>query len=150
MVDQIQGMGPMLGPGRQHRSAPLTDAQKTQIQQILSEYDPANVSTTDAKAIFQSFRDAGIKPTRGMKEVIEAAGFDADDLREKGRPQDAQSAAAGSAGRSKINLSSLKSLQDILSQFDLTNLSTDNTTSLLSKLQDKGFLNPGSMIDLKS
>ena len=86
MVDQIQGTGSMMGPRGQFNSQPLTEDQKTQIQTILSQYDPKNVTAEDAKSIFQAFRDAGIKPARGMKEVIETAGFDADALREMARP----------------------------------------------------------------
>ena len=151
MVDQIQGTGSMMGPRGQFNSQPLTEDQKTQIQTILSQYDPKNVTAEDAKSIFQAFRDAGIKPARGMKEVIETAGFDADALREMARPEDASSKqGTTSASASKINLSALKSLQDILSQFNLSNMTADDQTGLLGKLQTAGFLNTGSVIDLKS
>jgi len=150
MVDQIQGTGAMMGARDQFNSQPLTEDQKTQIQTILSQYDPKNVSTADAKSIFQAFRDAGIKPTRGMKEVIEAAGFDAKDLREKARPEGMFSHGTGNASASKVNLSALKSLQDILSQFNLSNMTDQDQTGLLSKLQTAGFLSTGSVIDLKS
>ena len=152
MVSQIQGMSPMMGAGMRPNTEPLTEDQKSKIQTILSQYDPKNVSTEDAKAIFQAFSDAGIKPTRGMKEVIKAAGFDAEDLRTKGMPEGRhhQRMENSNGNGSKIDLSVLKSLQDILSQFDLTNLSEDNATSLSSKLQDSGLLSSGSMIDIKS
>jgi hypothetical protein len=151
MVDQIQGMSAMMGAGRQHfKSEPLTEDQKTQMQKILAQYDSANVSTEDAKAIFQAFKDAGIKPARGMKEVIEAAGFDAEDLRTKGMPDGGPNQGTRHVTSSKIDLSALKSLQDILSQFDLTNLSDKDSNSLSSKLQELGFMNSGSVIDLKS
>jgi hypothetical protein len=154
MVNQIQGTGPMQGADRHFKSTPLTDDQKNQIQTILSRYDSKNVSASDAKKIFQEFRDAGIKPARGMKETIEAAGFDADALREMGRPEGATTHQAHGTGTtaasSALNLSALKSLQTLLSQFDLTNLSEQDQSSLTSSLQDQGFLNSGSTIDLKS
>jgi hypothetical protein len=151
MVSQIQGMGHMMGAGMRPNTEPLTEDQKNKIQTILSQYDSENVSTEDAKAIFQAFSDAGIKPTRGMKEAIEAAGFDAEDLRTKGMPEGRPpQRMENSSSSSKIDLSVLKSLQDILSQFDLTNLSEDNANSLTSKLQELGLLSSGSIIDLKS
>jgi hypothetical protein len=150
MVNPIQGMDPMMGSGMRFKMESLTEEQQNKIQTILSQYDPENISTEDAKAIFQSFSEAGIKPARGMKEAIEAAGFDADDLRAKVIPEGGLSNIPKNSNNSRINLSALQSLQDTLSQFDLTNLSEDDATSLLSILQEQGFMNSGSMIDLKS
>ena len=76
MVAQIQGVGAMMGPDRQINKTPLTDAQKSKMQEILSQYDSSRVTTEDARSIMQAFRDADIKPARGMKETIQAAGFD--------------------------------------------------------------------------
>lgn len=49
----------------------LTDDQKSAIQDILSNYDPENITKEDAKEIWQAFQDAGIQPQEGLKEVIE-------------------------------------------------------------------------------
>jgi len=87
-----------------------------------------------------------------MKEAIEVAGFDAEDLRSKGMgdgnmpPPPPQSSSSSSS----INLSALQSLQEILSQFDLSNLSESDQTSLLTKLQESGLISTGSVIDIKS
>jgi len=153
MINSIQGMGQMMGVGGMiPRGKELTDDQKSTITDILSQYDPENVSEEDAKAIFQAFKDAGITPAKGMKEVIEAAGFDAEDLRSKGTsdqgmmpPPPRQNSSANS-----INLSALQSLQEILSQFDLANLSESDQSSLISQLEDSGLVFPGSVIDIKS
>jgi hypothetical protein len=150
MVSQIQGVGSMMGAGMRPKTEPLTEDQQSKIQTILSQYDPENVSTEDAKAIFKAFSDAGIKPARGMKEAIEAAGFDADDLRTKGMPEGMSPQRTTNSSSSGVNLSALQSLQEILSQFDLKNLSEDNASSLSSKLQELGLMSSGSVIDLKS
>jgi hypothetical protein len=150
MVSSIQGMGQLLSVGMQSKSEGLTDDQKAQIQSILSQYDPDNVSAEDAKAIFQAFKDAGIKPARGMKEVIEVAGFDAEDLRAKGMPDDRPPAPPQRTSSTGINTAVLQELQDLLSQYDLTNLSDEDGQSLMTKLQEKGFIYPGSVLDLKS
>ncbi len=43
---------------------------------ILSNYDPANLTVADAKAINNAFREAGIRRGPGQKTAIESAGFD--------------------------------------------------------------------------
>lgn len=152
MVSAIQGMGSVMGGGMMPKMKELTSDQTNTISDILSQYDPENVSEDDAKSIFQAFKDAGITPAKGMKEAIEAAGFDSEDLRSKGLgdgnmpPPPPQSTSSSAS----INLSALQSLQEILSQFDLTNLSETDQTSLLTKLQDSGLISTGSVIDIKS
>jgi hypothetical protein len=155
MVSSIQGMGSMMGMGGISRQAQsLTDEQKQKIADILSQYDPENVSDEDAKAIFQAFKDAGITPAKGMKEAIEAAGFDAEDLRTRGMSDQGgrmpPPPPPDSGSSSGVNVSALQSLQEILSQYDLTDMTTDEQSQLLSQLQNQGLMNPGYIIDLKS
>ena len=150
MINSIQGVSSMMGAGMMSKSQGLTDDQKNTITEILSQYDPDNVTEEDAKAIFQAFKDAGITPTRGMKEVIEAAGFDAEDLRSKGMTDNQMPPPPPPGQSSGVNLSALQSLQEILNQYDLTNLSEEDQTSLTQKLMENGFLQPGSMVDLSS
>ncbi len=77
----------------------LTDEQKAQVADILSQYDAASLTAEDAKAIHNAFRKAGIHPGPGHREAIEAAGFDPRVLRSldpppgrhgQGRPQQGQ------------------------------------------------------------
>jgi hypothetical protein len=151
MIGSIQGVSSMMGGMMPQKTQGLTDDQKSTISSILSNYDAENVTTEDATAIFQAFKDAGITPTRGMKEVIEAAGFDAEDLRSKGlSDQGMPPPPPQSSSSSSINLSALQSLQEILSQYDLTNLSESDQTGLVSALESSGFLYPGSVLDVKS
>jgi hypothetical protein len=152
MVNSIQSSGTAsmmrpMGPPPE-----LTDDQKAQVNSILSKYDQSNISADDAKAIFQAFKDAGIKGP-GLKDAIEEAGFDAEDLRTKAKPDWLPNPPAGpsnSAGSQAINISALQSLQSILSQFDLTNLSSDQQNQLLAKLSQSGLLNTGYMINLSA
>ena len=82
MVSSIQGLGSVFSSmGTSMKMTELTDDQKSTISDILSNYDPDTVTEEDAKEIFQAFKDAGINPAKGMKEAIEAAGFDAEQLR---------------------------------------------------------------------
>jgi hypothetical protein len=149
MVDQIQSLGSLSGFDRIQKAQPLTDDQKAQITSILSQYDSTNLTADDAKAIVKKFREAGIKPGPGMKETIESAGFDAEKLLSLGRP-DQKDKTASSTSTGTINVEALQSLQSILNQYDMTNLSQSDQKNLVSQLQEQGLLNPGYIIDLKS
>ncbi len=150
MVSAIQGMGSVFSSGMMPKMKELSADQTSQIAEILSQYDPDNVSDEDAKAIFAAFKDAGITPAKGMKEAIEAAGFDAEDLRARGMGDQGMLPPPRSTSSQGINLSALKSLQELLSQYDLTNLSESDQSDLTSKLQELGFISSGSVIDIKS
>ncbi|HEY9075849.1 MAG TPA: hypothetical protein VIO61_04860 [Anaerolineaceae bacterium] len=152
MVNSIQDFSPMQAAGMRRQMNVLTDEDKQKIQDILAQYDPENVSAEDAKAIFKAFRDAGIRPGAGMKEAIEAAGFDAEALRAQGMPEPPPppEGRGGMHGSKGINFSALSSLKNILEQNDLTSLTTDQESELLNKLDEAGLLNPGYMIDMKS
>lgn len=156
MVTSIQGMGQMMGMDQMRSAQSLTDEQQQTIADILSQYDPENVTEEDAKAIFQAFKDAGITPAKGMKEAIEDAGFDAEDLRTKGMSDNSGQMPpppppdSGSSSTSGINVSALQSLQSILSQYDLSNMTGNQQNELLTQLQEQGLMNPGYLIDLKS
>jgi hypothetical protein len=156
MVDSISSANSAAGLGRFPTAQALTDDQKEKIQSILSQYDPSNITADDAKAIFKSFKDAGIQPAAGMKEAITTAGFDADKLRslarpEGGPPPGGQPSQTGSTSKSKtLDVTSLQSLQTILSQYDLSNLSDNQQTDLLSQLNQAGLIQSGKLIDLSA
>jgi hypothetical protein len=157
MVDGIQGNYQMFGAGMSTKPQALTDDEKSKIKSILSNYDPDNVTAEDAKSIFDAFREAGIRPGPGMKEAIDDAGFDAEELRSLARPDDAppppppQSHRQGSkASGSGIDISVLQNLQSILGQYDLSNLSSDQENQLVSQLNQAGLIKSGYIIDLSA
>lgn len=151
MVSSIQGINSMMGGGMMQKASELTDDQKKMIEEILSQYDPENVSEDDAKAIFQAFKDAGIPPAKGMKEAIEAAGFDAEELRSMGMPGQMPPPPPPPSSKSNgVDSSALQSLQELLSQYDLSNLSDTDKSSISSALQALGFMYPGSVVDTTS
>ncbi|HEX2979354.1 MAG TPA: hypothetical protein VHO48_03715 [Anaerolineaceae bacterium] len=164
MVSNIQGMGgmgamngmggmggmrPMGGPGG---PAPkeLTEEEQTELEKILEEYDSEDLTTEDAEEMFKAFEEAGLRGP-GLREGIQKAGFDADEvwsLAHKG--QKAPQAAGKAENTNRVDLNALQSLQDILNQYDLANLSSDQEQSLIEQLNQSGLMNLGSMIDLKA
>ena len=138
----MRGMGQMQGPPPPPPSEPLTDEQKTQVKDILSNYDAQNLTAADAKSILEQLRESDIKPGEDLKNAIEDAGFNADQIFYLARPSDENEQGnfwASQAANQNVNLSLLQSLQSILSQYDLNNLSSDQQTNLTSQLLGVGF-----------
>jgi hypothetical protein len=63
----------------QHQS--LTPEQTATVKRILSKYKASTLSASDARAIHEQFRMAGIHDGPETKDAIKAAGFDPDKLR---------------------------------------------------------------------
>jgi len=136
----MQGMGMPPPP-----PAELTEEQEDEIASILSEYDPDEITEETAKEIFEKFREAGIQPSKGMKEAIEEAGFDAEELRSLGMSQFESMGGYSSQG---INTSALQSLQSILNGYDLSSITSDQKSALYTQLQTAGLLQSGSVINI--
>lgn len=157
MVTGIQGQYAPPGLGERPAPQPLSEAQTAQVKSILANYDPENMTTEAAQSIFKAFREAGLRPGPGLREAISAAGFDAEQLRELGRPNDrpegrpgARPAGGRGDGLTGVNVEALQSLQSILGQYDLTNLSNDQEADLLGQLNNSGRLRTGYMLDLSA
>ena len=153
MLNSIQGTTPSMGM-QFGQSRELTSAQKSTVQDILSNYDPENITEEDAQEIFAAFEEAGISPMKGMKEAIEEAGFDAEDLRTKagieGPPPPPPPSGPPPAQQtsSSIDIEALQTLQSILDGYDLTSLSEEDQQSLTEQLLSAGLLQTGSTMDL--
>lgn len=151
MVSSIgfNGPPPVGGGGMMRPPQALTEEQQQTVQDLLEEYDPDELTAEDAKAIFKAFQEAGIRGP-GLREAVKEAGFDPDELftlaHDGQKPPPPPSGGAQRGGQ--INLSSLQSLQNILQQFDLNNMTTDQEEELLSQLNQAGLLNSGRMINI--
>lgn len=54
----------------------LSDDQKTSLKEIISNYDPKNMSEDDWKIMLDEIKSSGIGPGEDMKQIMEDAGFD--------------------------------------------------------------------------
>jgi hypothetical protein len=152
-ISSIQGLGSMQAMGQMQKPQPLTSEQKTKLQDILSQYDPENVTAEDAKKIFSSLREAGIRGPE-LKEAVEKAGFDSDELFKLGhdgkQPPQGMPPMGGAQSSDSVNLSALKSLQSILNQFDLSSIDDDQQSELMSQLEQSGLMRSGSVLDISA
>lgn len=69
-------------------SKKLTDEQKQTIEDIISKYDPENMTDESAKAMMDELKAAGIGPSREFGEIMNAAGFKPPEKPEGPPPQD--------------------------------------------------------------
>ncbi|MCJ9428427.1 hypothetical protein [Kordiimonas marina] len=127
----------------------LTDDQKKQISDILSNYDPSKLTKDDAKAIVSQLQDAGIQPGKGFAEAFKAAGFDAKAVGEKAGLKPPKGGPGGPGGPGGLggagqggglNAKGLQTLKDVLSNYDLSNLSADDEKSIVEALKGAGLL----------
>jgi hypothetical protein len=147
---QMAGMMPNAQPP-QFKETALTSDQKSQIQSILSKYDAKNMTAEDAKSLFEDLRDAGIPPSKELEDTITAAGFDFKSLLESSGIGRHPRHHNMQGNNGSINTSALQTLQSILSQYDLSNLSSTQQNEIVTKLQEAGLLmGSGNMIDLSA
>ncbi len=145
-MNPIQSVPGNTPPSRPAVNTPLTEGQITQAVSILSQYDPNSLSEEDTATIRQAFRNADITPSKELRQVIEAAGFDAERLRgAEGREGGGPPPPPPSAEQS---LSALRQLKDILSQYDLSHLDSERQAALLGELEETGLLQPGLYVNV--
>ena len=143
-MNSIDGFGSMMGVsatwGGSQKSAALTDDQKKQVQDILKQYDPNNLSAADAQKIFKALKDAGITPGKDLRDTIKSAGFNLHQLRTLAN--NGTEAAQASSQGATLTDDQKKTVQGILSQFDSKSLTAGDAQSIFKQLQQAG-IQPG-------
>ncbi|NDA30314.1 MAG: hypothetical protein EBZ12_07680 [Alphaproteobacteria bacterium] len=130
--------------GRSH----LTDKQSQHITETLSKYDPNNLTKADAKEIVSSFREAGIRPSKALKEAMSAEGFDAKILAKKGGLQPPHPSSTAEKKESlNISENQLSELYKLLQQYHNDDSLNKDRNSLLNSIQ--GVLGGVEMIGIK-
>jgi hypothetical protein len=149
MIQSVGGPPPG-GPGGPPPTKPMTEESKKQVTDILSQYDPENLSSEDMDSINKSFKEAGIRPNGELKSMLEDSGFDAKTLGDRARetqgadggPPPGGPPPGGGAppgGAQQASTDQLKQLSSMLEQYDLNNLSEDDQSSISQKLTELGF-----------
>lgn len=129
---------------------PLSDEQKTLVEETLANFDAENLTEEDALAIVDAFKEAGIKPGRELAELTSELGFDAREIGDlagveppKGPPPPVP------GGDQSLNTEDLSTLQSIIDDYDLNDLSEEEEEEIISQLEDAELINEqGSLISL--
>jgi hypothetical protein len=69
-------------PPPRNDGAALSDEQKSTVSDILSSYDAENLTESDAQAITEQLKNAGIAPSKSLETAMTEAGFDSKSLAE--------------------------------------------------------------------
>ncbi|MDV7338007.1 hypothetical protein RYZ26_00270 [Terasakiella sp. A23] len=137
----ISNVGQLYEPQR------LTESQNALIQELLSEYDSENLTDADIQAINDTFREEGIVPSRDLRNAIEAAGFDAETLRNG-------SGGQGEAGNrppppppppsSTDTVETVKALVNLLEEYGGQNIDQSALNDLQKKWVEAGYTTSGN------
>jgi len=149
MTSPIQGIG---GNGMTPRidSTPMTESLRASFQKILARYDVEHLSQTDCEALTNELRQAGIGRTREVRSLLEQAGVAVEKLDKAGptRAEDGSGRPRPMSGG--INVRALQSFQDILSNYDLTNMSAADEQNLMNDLTSSGLLQAGLILNIQA
>lgn len=148
-ISSIGAGGAGFGGGRPP-SQPLSDEQKSLVQETLSNYDAENLSEDDAKAIMETFKEAGIRPGKELADLTSDLGFDAKTIADRAGlepPQGPPPSPPG--GEQSLNTEDLSALQSIIDDYDLNDLSQEEEEEILNQLEEAELINEeGSLISL--
>ncbi len=131
---------------------PLTEEEKSTVEEILAQYDAESLTDEDEETLQQELRDAGVKPSRELGTLLEESGFDSALTKPGGLPPGGAGGPGGpgASGQSEqlISQEGLQTLTSILEEYDLESLSDEDVTSIQAKLGEAGFFGQGSVVDL--
>ena len=137
MIESNGILGTLMSQSHAQGRSHLTDKQSQLISDTLSKYDPNKLTEADAKEITSSFREAGIRPSKALKEVMLAEGIDAKIVVKKAGLQRPQ--ISGSAGKKeKFNISEnqLSELYKLLHKYHNNDSLDADRDSLLNSIQE--------------
>ncbi len=148
MIESNGILGTLMSQSHAQGRSHLTDKQSQLISDTLSKYDPNKLTEADAKEITSSFREAGIRPSKALKEVMLAEGIDAKIVVKKAGLQRPQISGSAEMKESlNINENQLSELYKLLHQYHSDDSLDADRNSLLNSIQ--GVLGGIEMIGLK-
>ena len=148
MIESNGILGTLVSQSHAQGRSHLTDKQSQLISDTLSKYDPNKLTEADAKEITSSFREAGIRPSKALKEVMLAEGIDAKIVAKKAGLQRPQISGSAEMKESlNINENQLSELYKLLHQYHSDDSRDADRNSLLNSIQ--GVLGGIEMIGLK-
>jgi len=140
MTNPIQGVGAGGGVSQLEQSQ-MTDEQRASFQEILKHFDPQSFSQSDFEALGGELREAGIGRTGEVRSMLIDAGFDIDQY---------AASSGGSRGPkgppppgSGLDISALATFQEILNDYELSNMSSEEQDRLMGDLTDSGLFRSG-------
>lgn len=123
-------------PRPQAQAEPLSDEQKSLIEETLASYDSEGLSQADAQSIIETFQEAGIQPSQELEQVMSEFGFDAKSIGETAGMQPPPPPPANEGAASlDITDEVLQNLNDLINDYYSDNLSDDEREAALSEIK---------------
>ena len=120
----------------------LTEEQKTQLQDIISKYDPNTMTQEDHMTMRQELKDAGIRPSRELRQTLSAEGF---------TPSSGQRPTSPEGVEGRPNRGSrpeeAEFLADYLEKLTSGEATEEDEQTLLESVQSQGTIQQGLVVD---
>ncbi len=150
----------------------LSEGERTAVKEIVQRFDPQQLTKESAQAINAALEEKGLRPSPGLRDELEANGFDARRLRqladearqggaaeateEAARPDRAESQRPSVASAQPPPQRSLegldeqrfKQLRSAITTYQDSSQTSFDRSQLTQTLNDSGLFNRGSVLDL--
>lgn len=143
----VNAFGQTAARPTREESQSLTAEQTTQVKSILSKYNPSSLSATDARAIHEAFREAGIRGGPAENEAVKAAGFDPEKLRDLDPPPGQSRDNARPEPRERGEQSRYTIEQAISDRAQLNTIAFSGLAFLTGDFGAATFMPPGKVCD---
>lgn len=139
-------------------TAPLTPDQLSGLTKILENYDPKNVSQSDAEEIVSGVKTLGIEPGRGLASAMADSGFDARQIGDKAgagkdRPPPPPPGGGGPKGpdgqSGTINKEAINALKLLIENYEGQDITDDDWTDILTAMDEQGYGLSQTLLDVK-
>lgn len=151
-------IGQLLGKAVQHNpnlQQPLTAEQKSALEQILAQFNSATFNQSDAKALGNALKEAGIRPSAEVRAAIEAKGINISQFAPAPQGKDAPPppppppppTAKNSSDEDTTLEALLKAIADFLEKIQSGNATQEDTQQLAELAQQVSSEGSGLIVD---
>lgn len=134
------------------RNQGLSHTQSSKLEYVLSNYDAAALTDTDAIEIVEKIRDIGITSGQALGHFLAESGFDANEIADKAglrKPNNMPPPVDGGGFKGEINSEAIEQLSLFLENFDGEDINAADWDKFFTGLEDKGIDLSRPMMDIK-
>ena len=143
MINSISGNQMQFQPNFNFETK-LTEDQKTTLTEIISKYDPENMSEETTKQMMDEIKEAGITPSKEFGEIMDKAGFKRPEP-PKGGPMPPKGEIPNFTNKNSVEL-----YLSFMSKQETGSTTKDDFENLIQQLTANGEDLQGIFIDKKS
>ena len=153
MINSLFSQNSYALAARPQQGSQINVQQSQDLKNVLSNFDPNNISETDAKNIVDKVKEIGVRPGQPLVLVFASEGFDAKTIGQKAgahgdRPPPPPGGGQGGP-KGRVNSEALSALKLLVESKDGENITADEWSDFYTDLEDKGVDTSGPIIDLK-